>query len=89
MEITVRLPDDIAQHSEPGREALEALAIQGYRSGALTHYEASQLLGLSRLQFDHFLSKRRIHEHAYDLDDFSQDLETLRKLEAKGVLPRR
>lgn len=89
MEITVRLPDDIAQHSEPGREALEALVIQGYRSGALTHYQAAQLLGLTRLQFDCFLKRRNIYDHAYDLDNFDQDLETLRQLEAKGVLPRR
>jgi len=88
MEIRVQLPDDIAQHSDPGREALEALVIQGYRSGALSHHEASQLLGLSRLEFDHFLNERKIYDHAYDLEDFNRDLETLRKLEAKGILPR-
>src|SRR5260221_112347 len=36
MRITVQLPEDIAQHSNPGREALEALAVEGYRSGKLT-----------------------------------------------------
>lgn len=89
MQITVQLPDDIAQHSDPGQEALEELVIQGYRSGALTHYQASQLLGLSRLEFDHFLGKRKIFDHAYDLDDFNEDLKTLRKFEAKGILPSR
>ena len=43
MQITVELPDDIAQHGDPGREALERLAIEGYRSGALTHFQASKL----------------------------------------------
>jgi hypothetical protein len=38
MQITVDLPDDIAGHSDPGREALEALASEGYRS--VTHYQA-------------------------------------------------
>ena len=52
MKITVELPDDVAQRPDPGREALEVLAIEGYRSGALTHYQASQLLGLSRFPFD-------------------------------------
>jgi predicted HTH domain antitoxin len=89
MEITVRLPDDIAQRSDPGREALEALVIQGYRSGALTHYQSSQLLGLSRFEFDGFLKEREIYDHAYDVEDLEQDLETLRRLEARGVLPRR
>jgi hypothetical protein len=48
MQINVELPDDIARHPDAGREALEALAIEGYRSEALTHHQASQLLGLSR-----------------------------------------
>ena len=41
MQITVGLPDGIARHADPGREALERLAIEGYRSGALTHHQAS------------------------------------------------
>lgn len=64
MEITVRSPDDIAQRPDPGREALEPLVIQGYRSGALTHYQSSQLLGLSRFELDGFLKDRGIFEHA-------------------------
>jgi hypothetical protein len=55
--ITVDLPDDIAGHADPGREAVEALAIEGYRSGTLTHYQASQLLGMARFEFDGFLKK--------------------------------
>jgi predicted HTH domain antitoxin len=88
MEITVRLPDDIAQRSDPGREALEALVIQGYRSGALTHSRSSQLLGMSRFEFDGFLKDRGIFEHAYDLEDLDRDLATLQRLEDKGLLPR-
>jgi hypothetical protein len=44
MTITLDLPDDIAQHANAGREALEALALEGYRSGALTHHQASRLV---------------------------------------------
>jgi hypothetical protein len=54
MQITVELPDDIAQHADPGRDALKTLVIEGYRSGALTHYQASQLLGVNRFEFDGF-----------------------------------
>jgi predicted HTH domain antitoxin len=86
--ITVELPDDVAQRPNPGREALEALAIEGYRSGALTHYEASQLLQLSRFEFDGFLKARNVYDHAYDIDDFEQDLETLKRLEASGQMRR-
>ncbi len=88
MKILVELPDDVAKHPDPGREALEALAIEGYRSGALTHYQASQLLGLSRFEFDRFLKDRNIYDHAYDVEDLDRDMETHRKLEAKGLLRR-
>ena len=87
MKITVELPDYVARRPDPGREALEALAIEGYRSGALTHYEASQLLQFSRFEFDAFLKARNIYDHGYDLQDFEQDLETLRALEASGRMP--
>lgn len=86
MQITVQLPDDLAQHPNPGREALESLAIEGYRSGTLSHFEASQILGLSRFEFDGFLKERHIYEHAYDVEDLKADIETLRQLEAKGLL---
>jgi predicted HTH domain antitoxin len=85
MEITVKLADDVAQHPDPGREALEALVIEGYRSGALSHYQASQLLGISRFEFDGFLKERNIYEHAYDVEDLERDRETLRQLHSKGA----
>jgi predicted HTH domain antitoxin len=65
MQITVELPDDIAELADPGREALERLAIEGYRSGSLTHHQAAQLLGFSRFEFDDFLNKRKICDHAF------------------------
>jgi len=61
MQITVDLPDDIAAHADPGREALEALAIEGYRCGKLTHYQAGQLLGMTRFEFDGFLKARNVY----------------------------
>jgi len=84
MEITVKLPDDLAEQKNPGRKALEALVEEGYRSGAFSHYQASQLLGLSRLAFDGFLKERNIYEHSYSADDLKQDEETLRQLESKS-----
>jgi predicted HTH domain antitoxin len=87
MEITVKLPDDLAEHKNPGREALEALVIEGYRGGALSHYQARQLLGLSRFAFDGFLKERNIYEHAYSLQDLKEDEETLRQ--SQGQDPQR
>ena len=87
MKITVHLPDDLAVHPNPGREALEALVIEGYRAGTLSHYQASQMLGLERFEFDGFLKERQIYDHAYDVDDLERDRETLGRLRAKGLLP--
>ena len=88
MKITVELPGDIAQRPDPGQQALEALAVEGYRSGALTPSEASQLLQLSRFEFDALLKRRNVDAHAYDVEDLEQDLETLERLEASGLMPR-
>jgi predicted HTH domain antitoxin len=86
MQITVQLPDDLARHPDPGREALEALAIEGFRSGALSRFEAAQLLGFGRLEFDGFLKERNIMEGAYDVEDLAQDVRSLDLLRAKGLL---
>ncbi len=87
MQITVQLPDDLAEHPNPGREALEALVIEGYRSGALSHSQASQMLGMWRFDFDGFLKERNIYDHAYDENDLARDIETMRILKAKGLIP--
>lgn len=86
MQITVELPDDIASHPDPGREALEALAIEGYRSEKLTHHQAARLLGMTRFEFDGFLKERQIYDHAYSMEDLERDLADLDKLRAKGLL---
>ena len=87
MEITVHLPDDLAAHPNPGREALEALVIEGYRSGTLSHHQSSQILGFDRFAFDGFLKDWHIYDHAYDVEDLERDRETLHRLRAQGLLP--
>jgi predicted HTH domain antitoxin len=88
MEIVVQLPDDLAQHSNPGREALEALVVQGYQAGTLSAYQARQLLGLSRFEFEGFLKDRNIFDHAYDIADLEQDRRLLETLRSKGLFRR-
>ena len=73
----------MAQHPNPGREVLAALAVEGYRSGALSHYQARQVLGLSRFEFDGFLKAGNIYDQAYDVEDLDRDLEDLRKFEGR------
>ena len=74
MQITVQLPDDLASHPNPAREALEALAIEGYRSGALSTLDTRLLLGFeTRYELDGFLKEHNVWEHAYSLEDLEQD----------------
>ena len=88
MKITVELPDDVARRPDPGRRTLEALAIEGYRSGVFTHHDASQLLEISRFEFDSLLKRSNVEDHAYDVEDLQQDLETLDRLETSGLMRR-
>lgn len=82
MQITVDLRKDIAQRPDPAREALEALAIEGYRSGALSSFETRRLLGFeTRYELDGFLKAHNVLEHAYNIGDFERDCETLHELE--------
>jgi predicted HTH domain antitoxin len=72
MTITVALPDDITQHADPAREALEALALEGYRSGTLTQFQVGRLLGSSRFETEQFLAR---HVDLYDYDPSELDRE--------------
>ncbi|MBI3406644.1 MAG: UPF0175 family protein [Acidobacteria bacterium] len=84
MQITVDLPNDLTQHPDPAREAVEALAIAGYCSSKLTALQASTLLGFSsRFEFDGFLKLRGINDHSYSAADLAEDLQTLRSIESK------
>ena len=87
MRITIELADDIARHADPAREALEAVATEGYRSGALSGYQARTLLGLTRFEFDGFLKDRNVWEHAYGWEDLERDRETLALLDHETESP--
>ena len=87
MQITLELPEDIAQGlgsrwKDLPRAALESLALEAYRSQALTAAQLRRLLGFeTRMQVDAFLKEPEV----YDLTvaDFEQDRETLRQLRAR------
>lgn len=65
MEITLRIPDDVAQRlsatgTDVPRRALEALALEGYREQALTLFQISEMLGLSRIETEDFLGRHNV-----------------------------
>jgi Uncharacterised protein family (UPF0175) len=75
MQVTLDIPDDmagkLASHGQdPARAGLEAVAIEGFRSGALSAYQARRLLGFeTRYELDGFLKAHSVWEHAYGLED--------------------
>jgi hypothetical protein len=87
MQITLELPEDIAQGLESKwkdvpRAALESLALEAYRSHALTTALLRRLLGFqTRMQVDAFLKEHDVYD--FTAADFEQDREALRQLRAR------
>jgi hypothetical protein len=83
MQITLELPEDIAEGLEAkwndlARAALESLALEAYRSHALTAAQLRRLLAFeTRMDVDAFLKEHEIFD--YSAADFGQDCETLRE----------
>ena len=77
MNVAVELPDDIARqletawHDVPHR-VVEAIAVEGNRSGALTRGQVQRLLNLSWWETETFLKERRAYL-PYDEADLAQD----------------
>ena len=84
MQIMLELPEDIAEGlkskwNDLARAALESLALEAYRSHALTAARLRRLLAFeTRMEVDAFLKKHEIFD--YSVADFGQDRETLREL---------
>ncbi|MGB8521879.1 MAG: UPF0175 family protein [Candidatus Acidiferrales bacterium] len=65
MEVTLRIPDEIAKRlsaagGDVSRRALEALALEGYREQTLTLLQISEMLGLSRVETEDFLGQHHV-----------------------------
>jgi Uncharacterised protein family (UPF0175) len=84
MEVTVHIPDDLAQRlgtaGELERRALEALALEEFRLGHLTKQELRRLLGFgTRDALDGFLKSHDVFE-PYSLDDLARERQDLQRL---------
>jgi predicted HTH domain antitoxin len=78
MEFTLRIPDDVAQRlsaagGDVSRRALEALALEGYREQALTLYQVSEMLGLSRVETEDFLGQHHVPLSAMGEEDLDRE----------------
>ena len=85
MELTVQIPDDLASRmnasgGDLSRRALEALALEEFKSGHITKPELRRLLGFgTRYRLDGFLKSHEVYED-YTLEDFDQDRDALKQL---------
>jgi predicted HTH domain antitoxin len=78
MEVTLRIPDDVAQRlaadgGDVTRRILEALALEGYREQALTLYQVSEMLGLSRVETEDFLGQHHVSLSAIGETDLERE----------------
>ena len=87
MDVSIPLPERIAQRLQaswkdvPARR-LQAIAIEGYRSGALTEYEVQQMLELpSRWAVEEFLKQSRAFIDYSDAD-LMNDVAAIRLLQS-------
>lgn len=91
MRVTLDLPDDISAALEGRwqdipRCALEALAVEGYRAGALSENQVRRLLGFeSRFQVHSLLKEHRVPLRSTEADAYN-DLAAHREL---GILRQR
>ncbi|MSS71871.1 MAG: UPF0175 family protein [Candidatus Latescibacteria bacterium] len=60
-------------------ELRQEIAVLLFQKEKLTLGQASQLSGISQLQFQHLLASRQIPVH-YDVAEFEEDLKTLQEL---------
>ena len=91
MRVTIQLPDDILAALEERwddvpRRSLEAIAVEAYRTGALTEPQLRRLLKLDNRFQVHALLKEHHVPLQYTAADIDDDLQAQREL---GILPSR
>jgi predicted HTH domain antitoxin len=85
MQITIEIPEAVVSTfgdtpEVVARRLLEDAAIEGYRSGTLSHFQVRQMLGHeSWNQTEDFLTEHKVPLH-YSVEDLEADRQTLDKL---------
>ena len=90
MTIEIELPEDVVRRLEASwgagglpRKALEALASEAYRSGAITSAEVQRVLGLaSRWEAESFLKRAQAYLD-YTESDLEQDASAVRQISTR------
>lgn len=84
MQVTMEMPDQVARQwgetpDAVGRQVMENAAIEGYRSGRLSHRQVGEMLGLDYWQTETFLKERDVPVN-YSAADLEADNATLGKI---------
>jgi predicted HTH domain antitoxin len=82
MPVTIQLPADVeerlrAQTPDLENELKEAVALDLFRRGKLTHYELSKILGLDRFETDAYLKRHNVVEGSLTMEDLNEQAQTL------------
>ena len=83
MSVAIEIPDGVgraltARGADVTRAVLEAVAIEAYRSGAITPAQVQEMLGLrSRWETESFLHRAEAY-HDYTMDDLDRDIAAIR-----------
>ena len=82
MTITVELPDDLATQPNAARQALEAFALEGFRSGAFSIPQMRDLLGFeTHFELDGFLKTHEVFERSYGVKEYLEDVASMAETE--------
>lgn len=82
MAVTIQLPNDVEQRlraetSDLDAEAKDAVALDLFRKGKLSHYELGRVLGLDRFETDAYLKRHDVVEGSLTMEDLNAQGETL------------
>lgn len=74
------IPDEILTATRMTETELkQEIAVLLFQKEKLTLAQAARLAGMHRIAFQHLLASRHIPIH-YDIDDFDQDIQSLREM---------
>ncbi|MCX6605540.1 MAG: UPF0175 family protein [Acidobacteria bacterium] len=84
MEVTVQIPDEIANRVtasgvDLSRRTLENFALEEFREGRITKVELRKMLGLERIELDGFFKSHGVYEE-YTMEDFERERQALKEL---------
>ena len=83
MNVAIEIPDDIGRvlggpAGDVSRAVLVAVAVEAYRSGAITPAQVQQMLGLRSPWETESLLRRAEAYHDYTMDDLERDIARIR-----------